>query len=146
MTAARTKEHEEQKHTGIWKEKIRKVGSKEQKQENLTEGTHSNKYSRLCYKAEPGTLSHHLPYSSYSRRQRYQVSLLPLLSPPSTNKSTKTKQNCQDSGAAATQVPLISRTGTLPHDLPCHFGISRCLLYTSPSPRDKRQSRMPSSA
>ena len=31
----------------------------------------------------------------------------------------------------------------------CHMGISRstsCLLYTSPSPRDKRQSRMPSSA
>ena len=25
-----------------------------------------------------------------------------------------------------------------------HYGI--CLLYTSPSPRDKRQSRMPSSA
>ena len=24
--------------------------------------------------------------------------------------------------------------------------MSRCLLYTSPSPRDKRQSRMPSSA
>ena len=26
------------------------------------------------------------------------------------------------------------------------LGFSRCLLYTSPSPRDKRQSRMPSSA
>ena len=26
------------------------------------------------------------------------------------------------------------------------FGYGRCLLYTSPSPRDKRQSRMPSSA
>ena len=26
------------------------------------------------------------------------------------------------------------------------FGMSYCLLYTSPSPRDKRQSRMPSSA
>ena len=25
-------------------------------------------------------------------------------------------------------------------------GVNRCLLYTSPSPRDKRQSRMPSSA
>ena len=25
-------------------------------------------------------------------------------------------------------------------------GINSCLLYTSPSPRDKRQSRMPSSA
>ena len=27
-----------------------------------------------------------------------------------------------------------------------NFGINACLLYTSPSPRDKRQSRMPSSA
>ena len=27
-----------------------------------------------------------------------------------------------------------------------HIEIEACLLYTSPSPRDKRQSRMPSSA
>ena len=27
-----------------------------------------------------------------------------------------------------------------------HAALARCLLYTSPSPRDKRQSRMPSSA
>ena len=27
-----------------------------------------------------------------------------------------------------------------------HGGFTDCLLYTSPSPRDKRQSRMPSSA
>ena len=26
------------------------------------------------------------------------------------------------------------------------LGLKTCLLYTSPSPRDKRQSRMPSSA
>ena len=26
------------------------------------------------------------------------------------------------------------------------YGLATCLLYTSPSPRDKRQSRMPSSA
>ena len=30
--------------------------------------------------------------------------------------------------------------------LPYAVGASTCLLYTSPSPRDKRQSRMPSSA
>ena len=28
----------------------------------------------------------------------------------------------------------------------CYLDIKDCLLYTSPSPRDKRQSRMPSSA
>ena len=31
-------------------------------------------------------------------------------------------------------------------DIGCLLGPSGCLLYTSPSPRDKRQSRMPSSA
>ena len=87
---------------------------------------HSSKSSRLCYKAETETLSHHLPSSSCSRRQRYQVSLLPLSSPPlpRTNQR-KTKQNCLDSGAVATQVPLFSRTVTLPHDLLFHFCIRR---------------------
>ena len=55
----------------------RKQASKAKKQEN---------------KAEPGTLPHDLPSSSYSRRQRYQVSVPPLSRPPSVNKSTKTKQ------------------------------------------------------
>ena len=31
-------------------------------------------------------------------------------------------------------------------EISCHSPIASCLLYTSPSPRDKRQSRMPSSA
>ena len=61
----------------------RKVGSKAQKQarKSYSRRLHSNKSSRLCYKAETGTLRHHLPSSSCSRRQRYQVSLLPLSSP-----------------------------------------------------------------
>ena len=33
-----------------------------------------------------------------------------------------------------------------PSGSPVYDGLSGCLLYTSPSPRDKRQSRMPSSA
>ena len=56
MTAAQTKEYEEEKPTGIRKAKIRKVGSNEKKQENRTQGVHSIKAFRLCYKAEPGTL------------------------------------------------------------------------------------------
>ena len=46
----------------------------------------------------------------------------------------------------------LTRTLTLPRLAPDLRGESRpvlrmdCLLYTSPSPRDKRQSRMPSSA
>ena len=63
----------------------RKVGSKAQKQarKSYSRRLHSSKSSRLCYKAETGTLPHNLPSSSCSRRQRYQVSLLPLSSPPS---------------------------------------------------------------
>ena len=137
MAAAQTKGHEEDKHTGmqqIRKEKKnekRKVGSKallKQARKSYSRSLHSSKSSRLCYKVETGgTLPHHLPSSSF-RRQRYQMSLLlPLstpLPPPRTNQR-KPKLNCLDSGAVASQVPLISRTGTLP-----------CLLYTSPSPRD----------
>ena len=37
--------------------------------------------------------------------------------------------------------PLMSLVDTA-----CVGQVSACLLYTSPSPRDKRQSRMPSSA
>ena len=61
----------------------REVGSTTQKQarKSYSRRLHSNKSSRLCCKAETGTLLHHLP-SSCSRRQRYQVSLLPLSSPP----------------------------------------------------------------
>ena len=85
MAAAQTKGHEEDQHTEMQGEKIRnekknekrKVGSKAQKQarKSYSRRLHSNKSSRLCYKAETGTLPHHLP-SSGSRRQRYQVSLL----------------------------------------------------------------------
>ena len=56
MAAAQTKEHEDDEDTGTRKEKMRKIGGKAQKQENRTQGVHSNKVSRLCYKAEPGTL------------------------------------------------------------------------------------------
>ena len=62
------------------KPKSRKQGAKARK--SYSRRLHSNKSSRLCYKAETGTLPHHLPSSSCSRRQRYQVSLLPLSSPP----------------------------------------------------------------
>ena len=33
-----------------------------------------------------------------------------------------------------------------PIEIPCHRVIKSCLLYTSPSPRDRTRSRMPSSA
>ena len=36
--------------------------------------------------------------------------------------------------------------GRLTYEFGYQFGLIACLLYTSPSPRDKRQYRMPSSA
>ena len=42
-------------------------------------------------------------------------------------------------------VPARARRSTLAHTIR-HSLLHSCLLYTSPSPRDKRQSRMPSSA
>ena len=57
--------------------------------------------------------------------------------------------NDKDTGSVDVQVALITERLK---DLQGHFKQekkdhhSSCLLYTSPSPRDKRQSRMPSSA
>ena len=43
--------------------------------------------------------------------------------------------------------PLVRAVQTADELAPAFAGVRRdCLLYTSPSPRDKRQSRMPSSA
>ena len=41
--------------------------------------------------------------------------------PPSVTKFTKPEQNDQDSWVVVTQVPLIGRTGTLPHSLSFRF-------------------------
>ena len=42
---------------------------------------------------------------------------------------------------------MFPGTVTLAHSLLCRcFNFDRCLLYTSPSPRDRQKSRMPSSA
>ena len=55
-------------------------------------------------------------------------------------------------GVSTSAVELLGRLGDLPATkilvdlIPKGKSIEACLLYTSPSPRDKRQSRMPSSA
>ena len=57
----------------------------------------------------------------------------------------------------AASLEIIARTAYTAEEIACHYletiGLDQsgairntCLLYTSPSPRDKRQSRMPSSA
>ena len=62
----------------------REVGSEAQKQarKSCSRRLHADKSSRLCYKAETGILPQQLPSYRCSRQQRYQVSLLPLSTPP----------------------------------------------------------------
>ena len=135
MAAAQTKGHEEDKHTGMQekrgketKEKRKVGGSKVQikasKQENRTQGV---------------SIATNIPVSATKPRRgpcHTICHLIPALdgngitchccrfrAPHPANKSSKTKQNCLESGAVATQDPLISRTSILPHDLPFHFCI-----------------------
>ena len=70
MDAAQTKGQEENKHTWMQgkQRKRKKIKTKNGKQEARH---HSNKSCRLCYRAETGTLPHHLPSSSCSRRQHF---------------------------------------------------------------------------
>ena len=48
------------------------------------------------------------------------------------------------SGVIALTLAILCLLGVLAFHFPEY--LTTCLLYTSPSPRDKRQSRMPSSA
>ena len=78
------------------------------KQDNRTQGV-SITTNLPVSATKPRTLPHHLPSSSCFRRQRYQVSLLPLSTPlPSRTNQRKPKQNCLGSGSVrSTHVPLI---------------------------------------
>ena len=70
----------------------------------------------------------------------------------------KYKTSNDDTGSANVQVALLSeKIDSLSNHFKSHkkdnhsrrgllMMVNNCLLYTSPSPRDKRQSRMPSSA
>ena len=51
-----------------------------------------------------------------------------------------------DDNAAAKAALEAKQIDAIVVDLPTAFYISACLLYTSPSPRDRQKSRMPSSA
>ena len=48
--------------------------------------------------------------------------------------------------AAAERIAYFAALHGLTDDRRIHVGFSACLLYTSPSPRDRQKSRMPSSA
>ena len=68
ITAARTKQHEKGKHTGIYMDNDGEEKERKQrwvkKQENRTKRVDSKKASRRCYKAEQGlcqTICHLLP-------------------------------------------------------------------------------------
>ena len=52
--------------------------------------------------------------------------------------------SCHSLEAPLHQSGCVSLDGVMPHSL--HVSCRSCLLYTSPSPRDRQKSRMPSSA
>ena len=54
--------------------------------------------------------------------------------------------NSGGSAGTASSITRIARLGISTEDTYFFENAYPCLLYTSPSPRDKRQSRMPSSA
>ena len=55
-------------------------------------------------------------------------------------------QSVIDKIIADKKVPIIAPLGLDKNNQTYNVNADTCLLYTSPSPRDKRQSRMPSSA
>ena len=98
------KERKEQRKT-----KSRKQGTKASKQENRTQGVSiatnfpSLLQSRDGHLATPSAIFFLLSSATVS-----SVTAAAVEPSPPANKSTKTKQNCLDSGTVATQVPLIS--------------------------------------
>ena len=98
-----------------------KSRSKAQKQARKSHSRclQSNKSSRLCYKAETGTLPYHLPSPSCSRRQRYQVSLLPLSSPPPREQINENQTKlrgiggCSNSGSTYWSNQYLARRSTI---------------------------------
>ena len=133
VAGAQTKGHEENLDTGMQeKNRRRKVKTKNEKQE----ARHESK--QAINRTQGVSIATNLPVSATKPRRgpcHTICDLLPALvgngincrccrcrapRPPRTNQR-KPKQNCLDSGAVATQLPLISRTGTLPHDLPFNF-------------------------
>ena len=64
---------------------------------------------------------------------------------------SRVKGEVNISGSKNSALPILASTLLFDkkvtiNNLPRVKDINTCLLYTSPSPRDKRQSRMPSSA
>ena len=140
MTGARTKLTPRRETCRDYRGEKKERRKRDKTQENRTRGVDRNRASHLCYKAEQGTLPPDLPSSSYSRRQRYQVSVLSLSPPPPLRQqiNEKTNKTTRSRGLyVATQTPLVGRTGTLLHDvtslrhplavLLSHFAASICL-------------------
>ena len=86
----------------------------------------------IRFNAADNAYMHRTP-SSTGNRKKFTSSFWVKLGNIEVNTSLPTPQVTH--GAGSSGLALVANEGTL-----------TCLLYTSPSPRDKRQSRMPSSA
>ena len=126
----------------------REVGSEAQKQarKSCSRRLHTDKSSGLCYKAETGTLPQQLPSYPCSRQQRYQVSLLPLSTPPGREEINENLTKLPGLGGCSNSDSTYSSNWYLATRSTISFLYSStavsvrlplpCLLYTSPSPRD----------
>ena len=135
MAAAHTKGHEEDKHTEMQeknkkekKNEKRKVGSKAQKQAKkiVVKASPQQQIFPSLLQSRDGDLA--APSAIFFLLSSATVSIVtaaavePLTPRTSQRKPSKTAWT---RGAVATQVPLISQTGTLPHDLSFRFCIRR---------------------
>ena len=73
----------------------------------------------------------------------YSKSQLKAYHEPYSAKTGVTILNDDSSSTAVAQLRAMNEAKNITWDV---VDVEACLLYTSPSPRDKRQSRMPSSA
>ena len=100
------------------KTKSKKQGTKASDQENRTQGVSiATNLASSATKSRRGpyhTICHLLPALVGNGIKSHCCRCRAL---PPREQVDENQQNCLDSGAVATQVPLISRTGTLPHDL-----------------------------
>ena len=131
MDAAQTKGRKEDKHTGMQE---KKMGTKKRKTKSMKQGTEASKQEN---RTQGVSISSNLAVSATKPRRgpcHTIYRLIPALvgngikchfcrcraSPP-LEQIDENKKKCLDKGVVATEVPLISRTGILPHDLPFHF-------------------------
>ena len=87
-----------------------------------------------------------IDFSDLTKKPKPQGFQTPPPQPPQTQLGIKNPKTGEVEPAMGYPVNQMGQGDELLQLFPIPVMICPCLLYTSPSPRDKRQSRMPSSA